>query len=291
MRMLNQRCLVALLLAIGFPGLDRVGPAAESGYLQEVEGWRRDREARLKAEPRAGFLGIAHSRWATHGGVTEANAHPHVSGGRIALIHNGIIENYLELREAQVARGYAFSSETDTEVIAHLVHDFVKQGLDLTAAVQQAVRQLDGAYEELSLLHDSVTDQGLDHLKGLTRLRSLALPGSITDEGVAKFARLTELRELSLTSGASDRALATLKNFAKLERLHLFGPNYTDQGLAHLSGLTELRDLSVFQTGVTGAGLAHLKGCTRLKALNLAFCPITGEELACPNCCPLNRKQ
>ncbi|MGQ0585722.1 MAG: glutamine--fructose-6-phosphate transaminase (isomerizing), partial [Gammaproteobacteria bacterium] len=100
----------------------------------------------LKANPCAGPIGIAHSRWATHGGVTEANAHPHVSGGRIALIHNGIIENYVEIKAALAARGYSFSSETDTEVISHLVHDFVKQGLDLTAAVQKAVRQLEGAY-------------------------------------------------------------------------------------------------------------------------------------------------
>jgi glucosamine--fructose-6-phosphate aminotransferase (isomerizing) len=100
----------------------------------------------LKASPGAGPIGVAHSRWATHGGVTEANAHPHVSGGRIALIHNGIIENYVELKAALVRKGYAFSSETDTEVIAHLIHDFVKQGADLTAAVQQAVKQLEGAY-------------------------------------------------------------------------------------------------------------------------------------------------
>ncbi|HEY1076572.1 MAG TPA: glutamine--fructose-6-phosphate transaminase (isomerizing) [Fontimonas sp.] len=103
-------------------------------------------QAKLAAEPCAGPLGIAHSRWATHGGVTEANAHPHVSGDRIALIHNGIIENHAELKSELQAKGYAFASETDTEVIAHLIHDFVKQGADLTAAVQQAVRRLTGAY-------------------------------------------------------------------------------------------------------------------------------------------------
>ena len=101
---------------------------------------------KLAQQPCDGRLGIAHSRWATHGGVTEANAHPHVSGGRIALIHNGIIENHVELREQLRAKGYEFSSETDTEVIAHLIHDFIKQGLDLTAAVQAAVKQLTGAY-------------------------------------------------------------------------------------------------------------------------------------------------
>jgi len=101
---------------------------------------------KLGAEPARGELGIAHSRWATHGGVTEANAHPHVSRGRIAVIHNGIIENYESIRASLAAKGYAFSSETDTEVIAHLIHDRVSQGQDLTAAVQAAVREFHGAY-------------------------------------------------------------------------------------------------------------------------------------------------
>src|SRR3546814_1523145 len=104
------------------------------------------REEKLRESPCHGQLGIAHSRWATHGGVTEANAHPHVSGGRIALIHNGIIENYVELRAELQAKGYVFSSETDTEVIAHLIHDLVRDGSDLTTAVQRAVRRLKGAY-------------------------------------------------------------------------------------------------------------------------------------------------
>ena len=92
------------------------------------------------------MLGIAHSRWATHGGVTEANAHPHVSDDRVALIHNGIIENYAELKAELMARGYRFASETDTEVIAHLIHDTLRETGDLTAAVRQAVKRLTGAY-------------------------------------------------------------------------------------------------------------------------------------------------
>ena len=101
---------------------------------------------KIKANPGEGVLGVAHSRWATHGGVTEANAHPHVSENRIALIHNGIIENYLEIRESLRGKGYVFHSETDTEVVTHLIHDFVKQGHDLTDAVKLAVKQLTGAY-------------------------------------------------------------------------------------------------------------------------------------------------
>jgi glucosamine--fructose-6-phosphate aminotransferase (isomerizing) len=103
-------------------------------------------QERIAEAPIHGQAGIAHSRWATHGGVTEANAHPHVSGGRIAVIHNGIIENYELIRSTLTAKGYQFSSETDTEIIAHLIYDFVVQGMDLHDAVRESVRQFSGAY-------------------------------------------------------------------------------------------------------------------------------------------------
>lgn len=91
-------------------------------------------------------LGIGHTRWATHGGVTEANAHPHISHG-VALVHNGIIENHEEQRERLRELGYAFESQTDTEVIAHLMHYHLKQGGDdLLAALQHVVKELTGAY-------------------------------------------------------------------------------------------------------------------------------------------------
>ena len=93
-----------------------------------------------------GTTGIAHTRWATHGGVTQANAHPHVSGQEIALVHNGIIENHELLRADLQAKGYEFSSQTDTEVIAHLVAENRKSSNSLLAAVQTSVKQLEGAY-------------------------------------------------------------------------------------------------------------------------------------------------
>jgi len=92
-----------------------------------------------------GRLGIAHTRWATHGAPTEANAHPHVSGA-LALVHNGIIENHEALRQRLQAEGYVFTSETDTEVIAHLIHHHMAGGGDLLAAARAAVRELHGAY-------------------------------------------------------------------------------------------------------------------------------------------------
>jgi glutamine---fructose-6-phosphate transaminase (isomerizing) len=93
----------------------------------------------------SGQVGIGHTRWATHGGVTESNAHPHVSKGEIAVVHNGIIENHDEQRDKLKALGYEFTSQTDTEVIAHLIH-YYHQNLNLLAATQKAVAELTGAF-------------------------------------------------------------------------------------------------------------------------------------------------
>jgi glutamine---fructose-6-phosphate transaminase (isomerizing) len=93
-----------------------------------------------------GQVGIGHTRWATHGGVTESNAHPHVSKGEIAVVHNGIIENHDAQRERLQALGYEFTSQTDTEVIAHLIHYYHDHGLALLSATQKAVAELSGAF-------------------------------------------------------------------------------------------------------------------------------------------------
>ena len=100
----------------------------------------------LHTYPSKGNIGIAHTRWATHGGVTEANAHPHFSSDRIAVVHNGIIENYQRLRSELAAKGYGFDSDTDTESIAHQVHYEIDQGADLLQAVHNAVKKFEGAY-------------------------------------------------------------------------------------------------------------------------------------------------
>ncbi len=94
-----------------------------------------------------GRIGIAHTRWATHGEPSQKNAHPHVCENTVAVVHNGIIENHEALRERQAADGYRFTSETDTEVIAHQVHDYLnRDGRDLLSAVQSAVKDFEGAY-------------------------------------------------------------------------------------------------------------------------------------------------
>ena len=103
-------------------------------------------QAELDANPIEGRTGIAHTRWATHGVPSKKNAHPHISGPDIAIVHNGIIENHEALRKDLVAQGYEFSSETDTEVIAHRIHLYLKNSDDLEQAVRKTVDELEGAY-------------------------------------------------------------------------------------------------------------------------------------------------
>jgi glutamine---fructose-6-phosphate transaminase (isomerizing) len=100
----------------------------------------------LAARPTQGRIGIAHTRWATHGAPSEINAHPHVSNDRICVVHNGIIENFEALREELRVDGYRFASETDSEVIAHLIDRYYREGASLLEAVRAAVRRLEGAY-------------------------------------------------------------------------------------------------------------------------------------------------
>ena len=103
-----------------------------------------------------GHIGIGHTRWATHGGVTEPNAHPHISGGMIAVVHNGIIENFEAERERLQALGYTFESQTDTEVIAHSVnHEYTQNGGKLFEAVQAATARFHGAYAIAVIAQDN----------------------------------------------------------------------------------------------------------------------------------------
>src|SRR5690606_29972082 len=103
-------------------------------------------EQALAAAPLIGALGIAHTRWATHGAPSERNAHPHFSGEQLAVVHNGIIENHEALREQLKGLGYVFSSDTDTETIVHLLDHKLQQTGDLTAALKAAIPELHGAY-------------------------------------------------------------------------------------------------------------------------------------------------
>ncbi|MEB6588250.1 glutamine--fructose-6-phosphate transaminase (isomerizing) [Pseudomonas asiatica] len=149
-----ERNITAILIEglkrLEYRGYDSAGLAVltQSGELQRRRriGKVSELEAAVAADPLAGQLGIAHTRWATHGAPTEGNAHPHFSGSEVAVVHNGIIENHEELREELKGLGYVFASQTDTEVIVHLIHHTLKSIPDLADALKAAVKRLHGAY-------------------------------------------------------------------------------------------------------------------------------------------------
>jgi len=141
--------LIEGLSRLEYRGYDSAGVAVlSSGAIERVRAVGRVSNMTEKANAvhLSGQVGIGHTRWATHGGVTESNAHPHVSKGEIAVVHNGIIENHDEQRTRLKALGYAFTSQTDTEVIAHLIHYYHTQGLNLLTATKKAVAELTGAF-------------------------------------------------------------------------------------------------------------------------------------------------
>ncbi|MBU6477158.1 MAG: glutamine--fructose-6-phosphate transaminase (isomerizing) [Xanthomonadaceae bacterium] len=147
--------LLAGLHALEYRGYDSAGLAVlDAGKLSRLRapGKVSGLDALWQASATHGHTGIAHTRWATHGAPNEANAHPHVSRDTVAVVHNGIIENHAELREELKAAGYSFTSDTDTEVIAHLVHKLVAGGKSLREAVSDATRRLRGAYA-IAVLH------------------------------------------------------------------------------------------------------------------------------------------
>ena len=140
--------LVDSLKRLEYRGYDSAGVATlEKGVLtrRRAEGKLKNLEAVLAKAPLAGTIGIGHTRWATHGAPTEANAHPHASEG-VAVVHNGIIENFRELRQELEAKGVVFSTQTDTETVAHLVGQGMKEGLSAVDAVGAALPRLRGAF-------------------------------------------------------------------------------------------------------------------------------------------------
>ena len=146
-----RRNVVPILLEglkrLEYRGYDSAGIAVVNGALHRVRSTGRVAELARRAQDAslAGPLGIAHTRWATHGVPSERNAHPHISGG-LSVVHNGIIENHEEMRERLQREGYTFTSDTDTEVIAHLVHSKLALGFGLFDAVRASIAELTGAY-------------------------------------------------------------------------------------------------------------------------------------------------
>src|SRR5882672_5701393 len=140
--------LVDSLRRLEYRGYDSAGVATLEGTHLErrrAEGKLKNLEKRLQAAPLAGHTGIGHTRWATHGKPTENNAHPHATD-RLAVVHNGIIENFRELREALEKKGAVFKTETDTEIVLHLVDDLLSKGVGPVEAVKASLSQLRGAF-------------------------------------------------------------------------------------------------------------------------------------------------
>jgi glucosamine--fructose-6-phosphate aminotransferase (isomerizing) len=126
-------------------GMALIGPEGRFARHRRV-GKVSELSDALEAQPLPGSTGIAHTRWATHGVPTERNAHPHICNQRIAVVHNGIIENYTELKQRQEALGFSFTSDTDTEVVAHQIVHYLDTGCDLLEAVSRTTADLEGAY-------------------------------------------------------------------------------------------------------------------------------------------------
>lgn len=136
------------LARLEYRGYDSAGVAlvTDNGFeVRRAQGKLARLAEKLRTEPMSGHLGVGHTRWATHGRPSETNAHPHLAGD-VAVVHNGIIENYLELKEELSAKGHRFASETDTEIVAHLVESGVKNGLGLVEAVRAALSRIRGSY-------------------------------------------------------------------------------------------------------------------------------------------------
>src|SRR4029453_5351767 len=159
--------LVDALKRLEYRGYDSAGVATlEGGQLERrrAEGKLRNLEARLERDPLMGTIGIGHTRWATHAKPTESNAHPHATD-RLAVVHNGIIENFRELREELEKTGARFASETDTEVVAHLVTHEMSKGRSPVEGVKAALPRLRGAFA-LVFLFKGETDLLIGARKG-----------------------------------------------------------------------------------------------------------------------------
>jgi glutamine---fructose-6-phosphate transaminase (isomerizing) len=159
--------MVEALKRLEYRGYDSAGVATlEGGHLtrRRAEGKLKNLEKRLMSEPLAGTTGIGHTRWATHGKPNEVNAHPHATD-KVAVVHNGIIENFRELREELQGKGHTFATETDTEVVAHLVTHEMKSGCSPEAAVAAALPRLRGAFA-LAFLFEGEQDLLIGARKG-----------------------------------------------------------------------------------------------------------------------------
>ncbi|OGT74044.1 MAG: glutamine--fructose-6-phosphate aminotransferase [Gammaproteobacteria bacterium RIFCSPLOWO2_02_FULL_57_10] len=209
-----SQILLEGLKRLEYRGYDSAGMALISAQTSEIDcikatGKVQKLDESMRQRPFVGRIGIAHTRWATHGEPSERNAHPHISGADIALVHNGIIENYQQLREQLIKDGYRFESETDTEAVVHLIHQACKNDkLSLLDAVKATVKKLHGAYG-LSIISRNEPDKiivarsgsplviGVGIGENFIASDALAL-GQVTDRFI--YLEEGDIAELTLTS-------------------------------------------------------------------------------------------
>jgi len=167
------------LQRLEYRGYDSAGMALSSNQqlqLQKCSGKVGELKAAQEKNKIDGYIGIAHTRWATHGAATVANAHPHLSHERIAIVHNGIIENHQALRDELIAKQYFFTSDTDSEVIAHLIHYYLQTEASLRRVVQHAITRLQGSYA-FAVIDCQQDDQLIAVRQGSPLLLGLASSG------------------------------------------------------------------------------------------------------------------
>jgi glucosamine--fructose-6-phosphate aminotransferase (isomerizing) len=212
-----QRNVVPILLEglrrLEYRGYDSAGLVIINGGMQRVRSVGRVAALTdaCTAQEVHGHLGIAHTRWATHGAPSEANAHPHVSG-RLAVVHNGIIENHEALRTRLKAAGFVFTSETDTEVIAHLIELYFRQSKDLFVATRTAVADLEGAYA-IGVVSEDSPNRMMCARKGSPLLIGLGIEENFIASDVSALLPVTQ-RVMYLEEGdVADIGLLDVKVF------------------------------------------------------------------------------
>jgi glutamine---fructose-6-phosphate transaminase (isomerizing) len=273
--------LIEGLRRLEYRGYDSAGVAVINGSLQRLRSTGRVAQlARLADESRLeGRIGIGHTRWATHGAPSERNAHPHVSGG-VSVVHNGIIENHDEVRERLRSLGYEFSSDTDTEVIAHLIHYFLVEKKDLMEAARAAVRELVGAYAIAVIAFEDpnrlvVARMGAPLLLGLGDGENFAASDTsallqvtrrmvFLEEGDCAEVTLQSVRIVDARGHAVERPLYVSQLAADAIELggyrHYMQKEIFEQPAAIAATLEGISGMQGFQAGIFGPGAEALFG-------------------------------
>ncbi|MFA6408892.1 MAG: glutamine--fructose-6-phosphate transaminase (isomerizing) [Gammaproteobacteria bacterium] len=226
--------LLECLKKLEYRGYDSAGLAVlmPQGELQRrrAVGKIAGLEKNLEKEPLQGGTGIAHTRWATHGAPSETNAHPHFSSNNtIAIVHNGIIENYAELRDSLISEGYKFYSETDTEVIAHLIHKYFQQTKDFLIAVHKTASELEGMYA-LAILNSAEPERLIAVRSGSSLVAGLGKNGNFLASDTIALANVVEdfvyLEEGDLADITKSGIVIYDQDLHKVERTWQKMPHY-----------------------------------------------------------------